>query len=145
MKKIVLAVVFVMSLGVVSVFANDIDAKALESFKNQFPTATETEWSTGSDCYKVSFFYNNNYVNAYYSFEGIFLATIRNISSVNLPMMLQTSLKNDYAKFWISDLYELAKYEGSSYYATIENADQKIVLRSSNGSEWTVHKKTGKI
>ena len=145
MKKIFLSVAFLMSISVFSVLANDVDAKVLESFKNQFPTATEAEWSTGSDCYKVNFVYNNNYVNAFYSFEGVFLATIRHVSSANLPMMLQTSLKNDYARFWISDLYELAKNEGSSYYVTIENADQKIVWRSSNGSEWTVHRKTGKI
>jgi len=59
-------------------------------------------------------------------------------------MLLQSSLKNDYSNFWISDLYELAKYDGSSYYVTIENANQKIVLRS-NGNGWTVHKKTGKV
>ena len=147
MKKILLSVVFTMSLGIAAVFAGipDVNAKALESFKDQFPTATETEWSSTSDYYKVNFIYNDNHVSAYYSLDGEFLATLRHISSVNLPMLLQTSLKNDYSNYWISDLYELAKYDGISYYVTIENANQKIVLRSANGSGWTVHKKTGKV
>jgi hypothetical protein len=58
---------------------------------------------------------------------------------------LQAGLKNDYSSFWVSDLYEMSKNDGTSYYITLENADQKIVLRSSNGSAWTLHKKTGKI
>ena len=146
MKKILLSVVFTMSLGIAAVFAGtpDVNAKALESFKDQFPTATETEWSAASDYYKVNFVYNDNHVSAYYSLEGEFLATLRHISSLNLPMLLQTSLKNDYSNYWISDLYELAKYDGNSYYVTIENADQKIILKST-GSGWTVHKKTGKV
>ena len=144
MKKILLSMALVMTLGIATVFANDVNSKVLEAFKSQFPTATQAEWSTGSEYSKVDFIYNNNYVSAYYSLDGEFLATLRHISSVNLPMMLQTSLKNDYSKFWISDLYEVAKNDGSSYYVTIENADQKIVLKSS-GSTWTIHKKTGKV
>jgi len=146
MKKIILSAAIMMSLGIATVFAGtpDVNAKVLETFKNQFPTASETEWSTTSDYYKVDFVYSDNYVSAYYSLDGEFLATLRHISSVNLPMLLQSSLKNDYSNFWISDLYELAKYDGSSYYVTIENANQKIVLKS-NGNGWTVHKKTGKV
>src|SRR5678810_172824 len=141
MKKIILSAAIMMSLGIATVFAGtpDVNAKVLETFKNQFPTASETEWSTTSDYYKVDFVYSDNYVSAYYSLDGEFLATLRHISSVNLPMLLQSSLKNDYSNFWISDLYELAKYDGSSYYVTIENANQKIVLKS-NGNGWTVHK-----
>jgi len=146
MKKIILSAAIMMSLGIATVFAGtpDVNAKVLETFKNQFPTASETEWSATSDYYKVDFVYSDNYVSAYYSLDGEFLATLRHISSVNLPMLLQSSLKNDYSNFWISDLYELAKYDGSSYYVTIENANQKIVLKS-NGNGWTVHKKTGKV
>jgi hypothetical protein len=147
MKKIFLAAALMMCTGLTAVFAGvpEINAKVMAAFKNQFSSATETEWSTGSDYYKASFLYNNNYVNAYYSLEGDFLATLRNISSVDLPVMLQASIKNDYADFWVSDLYEMSKQEGTSYYITLENADQKVVLKSSNGGAWTQHKKTGKV
>ena len=147
MKKIVLAAALLISTGLTTVFAEvpEITAQVVAAFKNQFPSATETEWSTGSNYYKASFLYNNNYVNAYYSPEGDFLATLRNISSVDLPVLLQASLKKNYSSFWVSDLYEMSKQEGSSYYVTLENADQKIVLKSSNGSVWAQHKKTGKV
>jgi hypothetical protein len=146
MKKFFLSVALMMTLGPVAVMAGvpDIDAKVLNSFKTQFASATEVEWSVGSEYYKASFLYNNNYVFAYYSTDGEFLATLRNISSVNLPVMLQTSLKNDYEDYWISDLYELAKNDGTAYYVTLENGEHKIVLKSAGGSEWTVFKKTNK-
>jgi hypothetical protein len=57
---------------------------------------------------------------------------------------LQTNLKNNYSNYWISDLYEVAKPENTSYYITLENADQKIVLKSTGGSNWTIHKKSNK-
>ena len=147
MKKIVLAAALLISTGLTTVFAEvpEITAQVVAAFKNQFPSATETEWSTGSNYYKASFLYNNNYVNAYYSPEGDFLATLRNISSVDLPVLLQASLKKNYSSFWVSDLYEMSKQEGSSYYVTLENADTKLVMHSSNGGSWSTYSKSKKI
>ena len=122
----------------------DVNAKALSAFNNQFANATEVEWSAGSDFFKASFLYNNNYVSAYYNSDGDFMATIRYVSSVNLPLLLQSKLKNDYTGYWISDLYEVSKDSGATYYITLENADQKIVLKSSGGIDWAVHKKSNK-
>jgi hypothetical protein len=147
MKKIMFSAVFAAMLVTNSLSATevpDVNAKALSAFNSQFANATDVEWSMGSDFYKASFLYNNNYVAAYYNTDGDFVATIRNITSVNLPLMLQTKLKNSYSDYWISDLYELSKNEGTSYYVTLENADQKIVLKSTGDIDWTVHKKSNK-
>jgi hypothetical protein len=147
MKKIMFPAVFAAMLVTNSLFATevpDVNAKALTAFNNQFATATDVEWSAGSDFYKANFLYNNIYVAAYYNTDGDFVATIRNIISANLPLILQTKLKNNYSDYWISDLYELSKNEGTSYYITLENADQKIVLKSTGDIDWTVHKKSNK-
>ncbi len=148
MKKIFLSAVFAMLFATNSLFAaevTEVNSVVLNAFKKQFTNAGDVEWNTGSNYFKASFLYNNNYVNAFYSQEGEFIATTRNISSVNLPILLQTSLKQKYNNYWISDLYELAKPESTSYYITLENADQKIILKSSGGSEWTQYKKSGKV
>jgi hypothetical protein len=146
MKKIFLSAAIAIFTGLaVSAENPEVNAQVLAAFKNQFPAASETEWSTGSEFYKASFVYNNNYVNAYYTPEGEFLATIRNISSVDLPVVLQASLKKNYGSFWVSELFELSKQDGTSYSVTLENADEKIVLKSVNGTAWTIFKKTGKV
>jgi len=147
MKKILLSSAFALSLVTNSLFATvvpDVNAKALTAFTNQFTNASDVEWSAGNDFYKATFLYNSNYVMAYYNTEGDFVATIRNITSGNLPLMLQTKLKNNYSDYWITNLYELSKNEGTSYYITLENADQKIILKSAGDIDWTVHKKSNK-
>jgi hypothetical protein len=72
------------------------------------------------------------------------LGVTRYISSGNLPINLQTSLKKSYDNYWISDLFEVAKYDNTSYYITLENADTKLVLKSNGGSNWSVYDKIRK-
>jgi len=54
-------------------------------------------------------------------------------------------LKKNYSGYWISDLFEVAKNNGTSYYVTLENGDKKVVLTSANGSDWSTYKKDRKI
>ena len=77
---------------------------------------------------------------AYYSNEnGQLLAVARNILSDQLPISLMTSFKKDYSGYWISDLFEMAADGQTSYYATIQNAEETLILKSS-GFEWSVYK-----
>ena len=71
------------------------------------------------------------------------MAMTRNISSLDLPMTLQTSLKK-YTGYWISDLFEISNNDGTNYYITMENAGSKIVLKSNSGGNWNVFKKSVK-
>jgi hypothetical protein len=68
----------------------------------------------------------------------------RNISSENLPIRLQADLKSTYANYWISDLFENAAPDATTYYITLENADQKLILHSSDSNAWSVYQKINK-
>lgn len=46
--------------------------------------------------------------------------------------------------YWVSDLFEVAKNGTTSYYITLENADTKLVLQSTGGSNWSEFKKEKK-
>jgi hypothetical protein len=69
----------------------------------------------------------------------------RNISSLNLPLKLQGKIRSDYAEFWISDLFELSDNDGTHYYITVENADSKVLLKSSDNTDWSIFKKMSKV
>ena len=71
------------------------------------------------------------------------LALTRNISSLQLPITLQASLKKNYENFWISDLFEVANEQGTTYYVTLEDGDTKLVLKSGH-SEWSTFQKQRK-
>ncbi len=73
------------------------------------------------------------------------MAMTRNITTSQLPIALQTTIKNEYTAFWISDLFEIANEEGTSYYITLENADTKLVLKSTNNAAWSKYQKNHKI
>lgn len=145
MKKMMLTLVI--ALSALSSFAiePEVSSRVLTAFKNEFTGAKEITWTTGSNFYKASFVYNEQYVTAFYSTEGELMAMTRNISSLDLPMSLQTSLKKAYSSYWISDLFELSNDDGTSYYITLESADTRIVLKSEGTSGWNVYKKSTKI
>ena len=130
-----------------SAFAGEekVNQKVLNAFKKEFNTAREVEWTTGSNYYKATFVYNEKHVFAYYNENGELLGLTRYLSPVDLPMNLQKNLKNDFKEYWISDLFEIAKNDGTAYLLTLENADTKIVLKSTDSSNWSVYSKVKKV
>lgn len=128
-----------------SSFAGEtVSEKVLKSFKSDFSTAKEVVWTAGNSYYKATFLYNEKFVFAYYNTDGMLLAITRYLSPADLPMNLQTKLKKDYASYWISDLFEVAKDTGTFYYITLENADTKVIMKAENGSDWAFFSKTRK-
>lgn len=144
MKKIIM--ILAVLISTTSAFAGEenVATKVLNAFKTEFNTAKEVEWTVGSNYYKAAFVYNEKHVFAYYNGEGELLGLTRYLSSDDLPLNLQNNLKKSYSKYWISDLFEVAKSDGTAYYITLEDADTKIILKASAESDWSVYKKTRK-
>ena len=144
MKKII--VTLAIALSTLSSFAGEVkvSSKVLDAFNSSFASATEISWTSTSNYYKASFVFNEQHVFAFYSADGELMGLTRNISSLDLPLTLQTSLKKDYSNYWISDLFEVSNSEGTGYYITVENADSKIVLKSTGGESWKTYQKKTK-
>ncbi len=136
MKKMILTLAIAVSS--LAAFAGEVNVskKVLDAFKTEFKTVNEVEWTTGSDYYKASFIYNEKHVFAYYNLDGDLLGLTRYISPIDLPLNLQIGLKKYGNGYWVSDLFEVAKNQTTSYYITLENADTKMVLMSTGGSSW---------
>ncbi len=145
MKKMILGLAF--ALSSLASFAKDenVSQKVLDAFHSSFATVSQVEWANGSNYYRASFVYNNKHVFAYYDLDGQLMGLTRYLSSTDLPLNLQTSLKNDYSDYWISDLFEAAREDGTTYYITLENADTRIVLKSTGTLEWEQYKKFRKV
>lgn len=121
-----------------------VSQKAIASFNKDFSQAKEVSWEVTKEFYKATFQLDSQVLFAFYSEKGELLAVSRNIKSSQLPIQLSADLKNQYSKFWISDLFELASGNSTAYYVTIENADQKLVLRSTSTNGWETYKKEKK-
>jgi hypothetical protein len=116
----------------------------LKSFENTFSAAQEVDWTVASNFYKVEFAMSGQYITAFYGIDGSLMGVTRNISSLQLPITLQADLKKDYSEYWITDLFEVANEEGTSYYITIENSETKIILKGSASTNWSTYQKSRK-
>jgi len=121
----------------------NVSPRVLDAFKSEFTTAKEVAWTVSEQYYKAAFTYNNKHVFAYYNQDGELLALTHYLSPDDLPLALFNSLKKNYSEYWISDLFEVAKSDGTVYYVTVENADTKIILKAS-GNVWSSHQKIRK-
>jgi hypothetical protein len=144
MKKLIIAAAMFVSL---SAFAGGekVNEKVLNAFNTEFTSVKEVEWTISSGYYKASFGINGQRVSAFYNTEGELMGLTRNISSSQLPIRLLTNLKKNYDSYWISDLFEVSNSDGTSYYVTLENGDNKVILKSSAGNYWNTYKKDRKI
>jgi len=144
MKKII--IMLAVTISSLAAFAGEenVNKKVLNAFSQEFAGAKDVKWTTNETFYKASFVFNGQYVYAFYQLDGELLAMTRNISSLDLPISLQTSLKKGYEGYWISDLFEISNNEGTKYYITMENADSKLVLKSTNAADWVSFKKSAK-
>ena len=148
MKKSILSIAVLLMIGFCVFVVKDDEASvnqlAVKSFHRDFASAKNIKWEQKVNYVKVEFTLNDQVLYAYYNNEGQNTAIVRNIVSDQLPINLLTTLKKDYTGFWISDLFEVAVDEQTNYYVTLENADKKIVLRSSGIEGWDVYSKSKK-
>lgn len=147
MKKRIIMWALMLMVGFSSTFANDLSGvseKVIASFQKDFTSAKDVSWETSQAYVKATFTINDQVMFAYYSQDAELLAVTRNILSSQLPINLMSELKKKYNDYWISDLFEMASKNATSYYVSLENADQTIVLKSTGTNGWEVYKKDKK-
>ena len=147
MKLLLATLITVFSLVSTKSQASDevkVSAAVLASFNTSFKNASEVKWNVSDNFYKAEFSMSGQYVTAYYDATASLIAVTRNVSSFQLPITLQTKLRTSYESHWISDLFELSDDNGTSYYVTVENGDEKLTLKSTGTNEWNVYKKQRK-
>lgn len=148
MKKLLLSIATVLMMSVGAFAANNDDGTtnelAVRSFKKDFATATNVVWEQKDSFTKATFSLDGRILFAYYNNNGDLQAVVRNILSDQLPINLLTTLRNNYNDCWISDLFEVASNDETSYYVTLETSDKKIVLRSQGANQWEVYSKIKK-
>jgi hypothetical protein len=146
-SKIALTVAFVLTIvstGFANTTNDDNNTAVTASFHKDFKKAELLTTEAGKNYTKLTFKMNEIVLSAFYSEEGQLLAVTRNIRSNQLPIKLLLQLKQDYANYWISELFELNADGTNAYYITLENADSSVILRSSGSDAWDVYTKKTK-
>lgn len=146
MKKSILLLSIVLVSFTAFSFAADapatISKNVISSFNKQFSNARDIQWENQANFVKAQFSINEMVLYAYFNKSGDLIAVTRFVSPNQLPLSLLSSLKKQFTNgYWISDLFEIETESGTSYYATLESADQTIVLKSDGISGWNTFQK----
>jgi hypothetical protein len=148
MKQTILAMAMMLMTGLTGAFAKNnegISNEITTSFNKDFVSATNVSWNKQKDFTKATFTMNNQVMFAYYDESGNLIASARNILSEQLPINLMNDLKKGYGNYWISELFEMDRDGQASYYVTLENADETLILKSSSFNGWSTYKRSKKI
>ena len=149
MKKKIAGLALLAVIMTTTTFAKNIDdknvnQKVLTAFNEKFVKASDIKWNTKQNFIEATFKMNDQFMFAYFSESGELLGISRNILVNQLPLNLQAEVKKNYSSSWVTEMFEIAKENETSYYVTLETADQKVSLKSADGNSWTVFKKTKK-
>ena len=124
--------------------SDEIPSRISSNFSRHFAQAKNVNWEKMENYYKASFELNSTVLFAFYGNDNHFIGIAHNLTSDKLPLMLQTDLKINYPGYWITELFEYSVNHMPGYSVTLENADQKITLKSDNLSRWDVSAKIKK-
>ena len=147
MKKIAQLMVLALIVSATTFATNihdNVNKNVQAAFTQKFTGAKEVSWASTENYIKANFQINGQFMAAYFSGNGNLMGVARNLLSQQLPINLQTGLKKELTGEWISELFEYATDEETSYYVTVENADQKMVMKSIDSHNWIIIKKTRK-
>jgi hypothetical protein len=121
-----------------------ISKNVISTFNNEFTNASDIHWESNVNFVKAQFTMNNMVLSAYFNKAGELIAVTRFIRPDQLPLGAFSSLKKTYKGYWVTDLFEIQTESGTAYYATIEDSNQIIVLKSEGTSSWQIFQKEKK-
>src|SRR5882724_12554532 len=102
MKKIILGLSMLMTVGITSAFANDeikVNDKVLPSFGKDFTFAKNVQWHEEGGYLKARFTISDMLTEAYYTEEGEFLGCARNLLFQQLPLTVMREFNKHYDEY----------------------------------------------
>jgi len=148
MKKMIMVLAFIaVAIGnaaIAGTGGGEVDKRIRKAFEKEYAGAADVKWYVFNEYTKVDFTLNGMQLVGFYSKEGDLLGIARNIPFSSLPLMLQIEQKKEYKDYWITEIYELSKPDGTRYYLTVENANRVIKLGSTGSDNWEIVKKQEK-
>ena len=147
MKKRIVSAAIMLMIITSAAFAGEVEianSKVITSFQKEFIKASDVQWEKTNGFYRATFKINDFIMYALYNEDGSLAGAYRSIVSSQLPIGLQTELKNQFSDYWITDLNEYSNNDGAGYYVSLENADQLMIMKSTNATDWQVVRKIKK-
>src|SRR5882672_9620269 len=91
------------------------------AFAKEFADVKDVKWEIVKEntVYEASFTFNNDSMQAYFSAEGEFLGTMRQISQSRLPVLAANALAKHYGGAYVVSVFEHSMPDALYYYITL--------------------------
>jgi hypothetical protein len=146
MKKIIFSLAISAALlGSVSAFAADKDPNVTvkQAFTKEFAQVKDVEWTPlGKDgVYAAKFTFNNETLQAFFSADGEFLGTTRQVTKSQLPIIVVNELEKQYGNARVVTIFEYSKKDGLAYYITLITGKGSRVIKATGSGDLSIYKK----
>lgn len=138
MKRVFVSLSLTLIVGITMVFANgksDVNDKINESFKKEFSGAESVKWNKVEDYQRADFFFHGHRAIAYFSDNGEFLGSARDILFDELPLAVIRSLDKHYDGADLIEINEIFNIEGTSYWLTVERQNKQYRIKVNTQGE----------
>ena len=104
MKKIIVSLTLaaaILTTGTIHAAENNPSTVVKEAFSKEFTQIKDVKWDVinkdGNGIYQANFMFNNESLQAFFTEEGEFLGTTRQITKSQLPILVTRELDKKYA------------------------------------------------
>jgi hypothetical protein len=148
MKRSIFSISLLFVLAISTAFAGkpspDVNSAVAASFQKRFSMVKDVKWIVKDEYSKAEFVYAYSRVEAYFSNEGDFLGSVRNLIYSQLPIPVMSAVEKRFGAVGAYDVIEHHSPAGSSYYLTVETPAKLYRLVVSSEGGISVVKKTRK-
>lgn len=148
MKKIIVSLTLaaaILTTGTLHAAGNNPNAAVKEAFAKEFAQIKDVKWDVvtkdGNGIYQANFTFNNESLQAFFTEEGEFLGTTRQITKSQLPILVTRELDKKYGDAEIRSVYEHSMTDGIAYYITLVTDKGTIVVKAAGNGELTVRQR----
>ena len=146
MKKILIALSLMLTVGLTSAFANEpkVNPSVLASFQKEFSFVTDAKWTVGNEYSTAVFILADRRIVAYFSNEGEYLGSVRDLIFNQLPMAVINAMNKRFGTIGVYEIVEHAIGEETFYYMTVEYANKILRIEATPSGGLSIIKKVRK-
>ncbi len=129
---------------VTSAFATDenkVNMTIRHSFYNEFRNVKNVDWTVRPDFVKATFMQEGELSDVFYDFSGKKIGTSKSVDYQDLSLKARHNIEKRYADYTITEAIEFIREDDESYYVSVENEKEKIVLKVSDRGNVSLFKR----
>ena len=146
MKKILVALSLMLTVGLTSAFADEpkVNSSVLASFNQEFSFIKDAKWTVDNEYSKAVFILADRRIVAYFSNEGEYLGSVRDLKFNQLPMAVINAMNKRFGNIGVYEIIEHAIGEETTYYMTVEYANKVLRIQATPSGSISIIKKVRK-